>query len=166
MASRFFYICKDRKFVIPELNLEETHFLNSFANSFMPVISLSGKLINTNINFKPESDLISSNFINLGIKNKNIDISGFRGRFSYSNTKKGSLIIDSPLINVNSNLLESNLNLDNLVAEIDFDIKKGKLIISPSDFITNYLGEKLTGRVKLQPNFLQGQGEFNLKYRF
>ena len=158
----FFIFAKDRKFVIPELNLEETHFLNSFANSFMPVISLSGKLINTNINFKPESDLISSNFINLGIKNKNIDISGFRGRFSYSNTKKGSLIIDSPLINVNSNLLESNLNLDNLVAEIDFDIKKGKLIISPSDFITNYLGEKLTGRVKLQPNFLQGQGNLTL----
>ena len=158
----FFIFAKDIKFVIPELNLEETHFLNSFANSFMPVISLSGKLINTNINFKPESDLISSNFINLGIKNKNIDISGFRGRFSYSNTKKGSLIIDSPLINVNSNLLESNLNLDNLVAEIDFDIKKGKLIISPSDFITNYLGEKLTGRVKLQPNFLQGQGNLTL----
>ncbi len=158
----FFLFGQDRKIVIPELFIYEDDILNSFIQNIYPTISFEGELSNISINLDSKTNFIRSTFNQLRFSNDNIQLAGLSGKLLYSN-EEGKILLRSPLINVKSNMFEAQLDFDNLVSEINFDIQNGRTKIFPSYFSSIFNGQELKGQFKFTPTSSSSLGNLDLR---
>ena len=158
----FFLLGQDRKIVIPELFIYEDDILNSFIQTIHPTMSLEGELSNISLDFDSTTNFIQSTFNQLRFSNDNIQLAGLSGKLLYSN-EESKILLKSPLLKVKSNIFEAQLSFDNLVSEINFDIKNGRIKILPSYFASIFNGQELEGQFKLTPTPISSLGNLDLR---